>query len=59
MHVINLRDPQVLAKADLQALLKRAVESGVFLAPQGFDTVAEDIFNFVVEPHMIMILGAE
>lgn len=59
MNVIELRNPQVLTKPDLAFLLKRAVESGAFLAPQGFDSVAEDIFNFVVDPNQFMILGAE
>lgn len=59
MHVIELRDPQVLMKADLQQLLKRAVESGTFLAPQGVESVAEDIFNFVVRDDQFMFLGAE
>lgn len=57
--VIELTNPQVLAKADLQALLKSAVEAGSFLAPNGWDTVAPDIINFVVDPNQFMILGAE
>ena len=59
MAVIELRNPQVLAKADLQDLLKRSVESGVFLAPQGVDSVADDIFRLVTEPHQFLLLGAE
>lgn len=59
MAVIELRDPRALMKADLQQLLKRAVDSGVFLAPNGFDAVAQDIFNFVTDELQFMILGAE
>lgn len=59
MHVIELRTPQALLKPDLQAFLRRAVESGTFLAPAGFDTVAEDIWNFVIDPQQFMFLGAE
>ncbi len=59
MDVITLREPRALVKPDLAALLKRAVESGVFLAPNGFDMVAEDIFNMVVDEGQFLILGAE
>lgn len=57
--VITLREPQVLLKPDLQALLKRAVEAGSFLAPSGWDTVAADIIGFVTDRNQFMILGAE
>lgn len=59
MQVIELRNPHVLAKPDVQQLLKRGVESDVFIAPNGFETVAQDIFNFVVQKHQFMLLGAE
>lgn len=59
MDVITLRNPQALLIPDIQNLLKRAVESGVLLAPAGFDTIAQDIFNFVTDPRQFMILGAE
>lgn len=59
MDVITLRNPQALLIPDIQNLLKRAVESGVFLAPAGFDTVAGDIMSFVTDPKQFLILGAE
>lgn len=59
MDVIEMRQPRALLIPDVQQLLRRAVESGVFLAPGGFETVAEDIFNFVTDPQQFMLLGAE
>lgn len=59
MDVILLRNPQALAKADIQQLLRRAVEGSPFLAPHGFDTVAPDIFSFVTDQQQFMFLGAE
>lgn len=59
MDVVELTNPQALLIPDIQQLLKRAVESGALLAPAGFDTVAEDLINFVVDERQFMILGAE
>lgn len=59
MNVIELTRVDALAIPDIQQLLKRAVESGAFLAPNGFDSVAADIFEFVQNPAMFMLLGAE
>lgn len=59
MDVIELRNPQALAKGDIQQLIRRAVEAGPFLAPHGFDIVAPDIFQFVTDPRQFMFLGAE
>lgn len=59
MDVIELRNPKALLIPEVQALLKRAVEAGTFLAPGGFDTVAEDVFNMVTDEYQFMLLGAE
>lgn len=59
MHVVELRNPRALFIPDIQQLLKRAVEQGTFLAPAGFDSVAEDLFNFVTDEQQFMLLGAE
>lgn len=59
MTTLVLRNPQALMKADIQGLLQRCVESGVFLAPAGWNSVAQDIINFVMEPQQFMILGIE
>lgn len=59
MDVIELKEPRALLIPEIQALLKRAVESGVLLAPSGFDTVAQDVFNFVTDENQFMLLGAE
>ena len=59
MHTILLRNPNALMQPDIQQLLKRAIDKGTFLAPGGFDTVAQDIINFVTDPRQFMVLGAE
>lgn len=59
MDVIEIRNPYALTVRDVQELLKRAVESGALLAPNGFDSVAEDIFHFVTDQTSFMLLGAE
>lgn len=59
MAAFVLRDPRALAKPEILNLLKRAVEAGTFLAPNGWDTVARDIVNFVVDENQFMILGIQ
>lgn len=59
MDVIEVRNPKALAVVEVQQLLKRAVESGALIAPNGFDTVAKDIFEFVTNTQNFMLLGAE
>jgi len=59
MDVIELRNLHALGLAEIQQLLKRAVENGPFLAPAGWDTVATDVFQFVTDPRQFMLLGAE
>ncbi len=59
MAVTELRQLNALTIPDIQLLLKNAVESGALLAPNGFDTVAQDMINFVVNDHEFMLLGAE
>ena len=59
MNVIELRKPEALLIGDIQNLLRRVIDAGMFLAPAGFDSVAEDIFNFVTDPKKVMFLGAE
>lgn len=58
-YAMLLRNPQALMIPEIQQLLKRAIDQGTFLAPGGFDTVAQDIFNFVTDHRQFMILGAE
>lgn len=59
MDIIELRRIEALAIPQIQSLLKRAVESDVLLTPHGFDSVAKDLIDFVKEPSMFMLLGAE
>lgn len=59
MEVIELRNERALLIPDIQNLLRRAVESGIFLAPGGFDSVALDIWNFVTDERQFLLLGAE
>ena len=59
MAVIELRQLNALTLPDIQVLLKNAVESGALLAPNGFDTVAQDMIDFVRNDHEFMLLGAE
>lgn len=59
MNVIELRNINALVKPDILNLLKRAVESGHLLTPYGFDSVAQDMINFVKDPRQFMFLGAE
>lgn len=59
MAAIRLQNVNALVKPDLLALIRRAVESGVLLAPGGWDSIALDIYNFVADPTQFMILGAE
>lgn len=59
MDVIQLRRVEALAIPAIQSLLKRAVESDVLLTPNGFDSVAKDLIDFVKEPNQFMLLGAE
>lgn len=59
MDVIELRELNALRIPDIQILLKNAVESGALLAPNGFDSVAADIIEFVRDPQQFMLLGAE
>lgn len=59
MNVIELRKPEALLIPDIQSLLKRGVEAGTFLAPGGFDSVAQDLFEFVTDPRQFMFLGAQ
>lgn len=58
-YVTILRNPQALLLPDLQNHLRRAIESMAFIAPAGFDTIAEDLYKFVVEPRQFLALGAE
>lgn len=59
MTTLVLRNPQALMKPDIQGILQRTVESGVFLAPSGWNSVAQDIIDFVMNPQQFMILGIE
>lgn len=59
MDAIVLRNPRALLIPDVMNLLKRAVESVNLCAPGGFDSVAQDIINFVADDQQFMILGAE
>lgn len=59
MAAFRLTQLQALLKPDIQQLLKRSVDSGALLAPHGFDSVAQDIYNFVADPTQFMVLGAE
>ena len=59
MAVVELRQLNALTLPDIQILLKNAVESGALLAPNGFDTVAADMIEFVRDPNQFMFLGAE
>lgn len=59
MDVIELRNPNALRLPALQGLLKRAVESEALLSPDGFDVLAEDIFNFVIRTDQFMLVGSE
>jgi hypothetical protein len=59
MNVIELRNSRALLIPDIQNLLRRAVESGTLVAPSGFDSVAQDIFNFVNDPQQFMLIGME
>lgn len=59
MDVIELRNANALRLPDLQGLIKRAVESEVLMTPYGFDSVADDIFSFVVNPTQFMLIGIE
>lgn len=59
MNVIELRNVNALLIPDIQQLLKRAVTAAPFLAPAGFDNVAQDLMNFIIDPNQFMILGAE
>lgn len=59
MHVVNLREPKALLIPQIQQLIHRAVDAGTFLAPGGFDTIAQDLFNFTTDPTQFMFLGAE
>lgn len=59
MDVIELRNPNALRLPALQGLLRRAVESEVLMAPDGFDILAEDIFSFVMNPGQFMLVGSE
>lgn len=59
MDAIVLRNSRALLIPDVMNLLKRAVESVHLCAPGGFDSVAQDIINFVQDDQQFMILGAE
>lgn len=59
MAAFRLTNVQALAKPDIINLLRRSVDSGVLLAPHGFESIAQDIFNFVADPSQFMVLGAE
>lgn len=59
MHVIELRDPKALLIPDIQNLLRRAFDSVPMLTPYGFDSIAPDLFNFIVDDKQFMLLGAE
>jgi hypothetical protein len=59
MNVIELREPRALLIPDIQNLLKRALLSIDIVAPNGFDAVAADLFEYVTNPTHFMLLGAE
>lgn len=59
MDVIQLRNPAALLTPEIQNLLKNAIATNVLLAPGGFDTLAEDLLEFITSPNHFMIVGAE
>lgn len=59
MTVKQITDPQALLRPEVQEILRSAVESGVLLAPYGWDTVAPDLIEFAVNPDHFMVLATE
>lgn len=59
MDVVELRDPRALMVPAMQTFLKRALESNALLTPYGFDAVAPDMFDMIVNPTKFMFVGAE
>lgn len=59
MNVFQLRNPQALLLPDVQKIIRDATGSVHFIAPGGFDSVAEDIYKFVVHDNYFLFLGAE
>ena len=47
MNVITLRRPEALGIPDIQDLLRRALDSTHMVAPNGLDTVAQDVTEVV------------
>ena len=59
MNVITLRRPEALGIPDIQDLLRRALDSTHMVAPNGLDTVAQDVINLVTMDDQFLFLGAE
>jgi hypothetical protein len=59
MEAIELRNPKALMVAEIQGLFKRMTENIGFMAPGGFDSVAQDILRYVQSDDYFVILGIE
>lgn len=59
MEIIQLRNPNALLVPAVQRILKAAIESDALVAPGGFDTIAQDILDYVTLDNHFLLLGAE
>lgn len=59
MLVKELNDPHALLRPEVQEIMRAAIESGVLLAPYGFDTLAPELADFIMSPEHFVILGTE
>lgn len=59
MIVKQLTDPKALMRPEVEAILRKAIASGVLLAPYGFEQLAPELLDFIIDENHFLILGAE
>lgn len=59
MEVVELKNTRALVVPEVANLFKRAMAKVKFAAPNGFDSVARDIFEFVENDNYFVFIGAE
>lgn len=59
VDVVTLSNPEAMLREDVQDLFRRAFPEGGLVAPDGFDSVAEDFVKLVLDNNSEVLVAAD
>lgn len=59
MQAIHVKNARALLVPEVEGLIRRATMSISFAAPGGFDSIAQDMWSFVTNDNLFMVMGME